>query len=341
DNGTPGVYNWTGNLPKCTTPVIVTLPAQTTNEGPHTFTATVSLPNGLADVDPSNDASTARFNILSTVNAPLSETFEGTQFPPTNWVVQNSDNSISWEGSTRAAYTGTRSMVINNFNNPLVASVDSFVSPRIKISSVDSAFVSFDYAYAPGPTYPGSTVFPVDTLELLISTDCGITSTSIWKKWGYQLQTVNNPNYTYTNGYLPTVKQEWRSAKISILPNLGNSDNFQVYFVSKSNKQNNLFVDNINIYGKTLPKKLKDQGYLIYPNPFNTSFMIHHHATEAPVDLQTVQLFNAAGQLVWEKHYNGTAERLINVSTSNLAKGIYVLKLVYTNKTIVERLVKN
>jgi hypothetical protein len=69
--------------------------------------------------------------------------------------------------------------------------------------------------------------------------------------------------------------------------------------------------------------------------------MIHHHATEAPVDLQTVQLFNAAGQLVWEKHYNGTAERLINVSTSNLAKGIYVLKLVYTNKTIVERLVKN
>ncbi|MFM2358848.1 MAG: hypothetical protein RLY16_841, partial [Bacteroidota bacterium] len=40
DNGTPGVYNWTGNLPKCTTPVIVTLPAQTTNEGPHTFTAT-------------------------------------------------------------------------------------------------------------------------------------------------------------------------------------------------------------------------------------------------------------------------------------------------------------
>jgi hypothetical protein len=86
---------------------------------------------------------------------------------------------------------------------------------------------------------------------------------------------------------------------------------------------------------------LKDQGYLIYPNPFNSTFLIHHSAVEPPVDLQTVQVYNSAGQLVWDKRYNGNADRQITVDLKNMARGMYILKMIYTNKTVVERIVKN
>jgi hypothetical protein len=114
-----------------------------------------------------------------------------------------------------------------------------------------------------------------------------------------------------------------------------------LYFAAKGNKQNNIWLDNINITAQTLPQRLKDQGYLIYPNPFNSSFLIHHSAVEPPVSLQAAQVYNAGGQLVWDRRYNGNAARQITVDLKNLAQGVYILKMLYTNKTIVERLVKN
>jgi hypothetical protein len=44
--------------------------------------------------------------------------------------------------------------------------------------------------------------------------------------------------------------------------------------------------------------------------------------------------------MVWEKHYNGNAARQITVDCKALAGGMYILKMIYTNKTIVERIVK-
>jgi hypothetical protein len=61
---------------------------------------------------------------------------------------------------------------------------------------------------------------------------------------------------------------------------------------------------------------------------------------QPPVDLQSVQVFNTAGQLVWSRQYNGNADRQITVDLNTLSSGVYVLKLIYTNKTIVERIVK-
>ena len=341
DGNTPAVFNWTGSLPKCSQPILVTLPQVNVATGNHTFTAVVSSPNGAVDVSTTDNSFTATFSVVTSVAAPIAEGFENNIFPPTNWAIQNFNNrSNTWKRDAAVANIGSASMKIQNFTNT-IHSIDSFVSPKITINKVDSAFVSFDYAYAQGVQYPGSTIFPLDTLEILLSTDCGITSKSIWKKFGYELQTQNEPNYSYQSGFVPIYKNQWRNAKIDIFPFINSNTEFQIYFVSKSNKQNNLFIDNINIYGKTLPQKLKDQGYLIYPNPFNNAFLIHHAAVDAPTDLQTVQLYNAAGQLVWEKRYQSNAERIITVNTQNFAKGVYVLKLLYTGKTIVEKLVKN
>ena len=195
DNGTPGTFNFTGALPRCKTQV-VTLNAITSTTGNHILTVFSTEPNGIADQSPSNDTASKAIAISPTVDAPVTEGFETTTFPPVNWSIQNPDGLLTWERTTSAARTGTGSMVIRNYDYPVANTVDKFLSPVIKYNAaVDSFFVSFDYAYAPGIQYPGSTNLPLDTLEVQITQDCGQTFTTIWKKWGEELQTINDPNW--------------------------------------------------------------------------------------------------------------------------------------------------
>ena len=340
DNGPVSAIDWTGVIVKCDQLPLSFAVANITT-GMHVIKVYSSLPNGLNDEYPANDTLVKTFNIFTPVATPVTEGFEGNLFPSLNWGVQNVNGGTGWESSSEAAFTGNKSIVINNSDiSNANNAIDYFITPIvINDGKADSVFVTFDLAYKAGPQYPGSTVFPLDTLEVLATNDCGVTFTSAWKKFGYELQTVNDPNYTSTLAFTPSLKKQWKANSIYLSPFVG-STNFQLYFVSKGNKQNSIWLDNINITEQKLPQRLKDQGYLIYPNPFNNSFLIHHSAAEPPITLQAIQVFNAAGQRVWDKRYNGNAGRKINVELDKLAGGIYILKMIYSNKTIVERIVK-
>jgi hypothetical protein len=337
DGGTVSTFNWTGNLARCST-TVVTLNPITSVPGNHILTVYTTNPNANADQYTLNDTAARAFSISPIVATPVVEGFETTTFPPTNWSVQNPDGLITWARSTSGARTGTGAMLMNNFTYA-PNTVDRFFSPVVQNSAaLDSVFVSFDYAYLQGAQYPGATARPLDTLELMITQDCGATFKTIWKKWGEDLQTVSDPNYSNALGFTPRNVAEWKNSRIYLSPVVG-TGNFQVYFVAKGNKQNNIWIDNINISSKVLPKRLKDQGYLIYPSPFTNAFRIHHW--QKPTDLKAVQIYNAAGQLVWDKRYAGDADTELTVDLSKLAKGVYVLKMMYNSKTVVERLVKN
>jgi hypothetical protein len=341
DGGTDTVtVNWSGTLARCERATL-TLPTSTAAFGQHNLDVFTELPNGGADQVPANDKLSKTFTLFTTAAMPLRENFDNSRFPPGNWGVNNVNGGTTWERSTQAVGAGAGAMRMNNLgagntNNAL----DYFISPiMVNEADADSVFVEFDMAYRSGVHYPGSTVFPLDTLELFATSDCGATFTSVWKKWGAELQTINDPNYAYNTAFIPRHPREWKRMKVYLSPFVG-TDNFQLYFTMKGNRQNNLWVDNINIRSLKLPQRLKDQGYLVYPNPFNASFLVHHSAVEPPVDLQAIQVFNTAGQQVWSKFYNGNATRQITVDLGGKAAGVYILKLMYTNKTLVERIIK-
>jgi hypothetical protein len=342
DGGAVNSFNWTGSLAKCEN-ATTTLPSGTAAIGTHVIKIFTSLPNGLQDQFTDNDTLTKTFSIFSTTPTatPVFEGFEDIVFPRPNWGVQNVTGGTTFERSVLSAKTGIASMVINNANvlNSFGA-IDYFITPLVQNSTTfDSVFVDFDLAYKAGQQYPGSGNSPIDTLEILATKDCGKTFISVWKKWGEALQTTNDINNSNNNLFVPNTKADWKKQRIYLTPLVG-ADNFQLYFAVRGNKQNNLWLDNINITSQILPQRLKKQGYLIYPNPFISTFLIHHSAVQPPVDLQSVQVFNTAGQLVWSRQYNGNADRQITVDLKTLSSGVYVLKLIYTNKTIVERIVK-
>ena len=342
DGGEIKTILWNGSLNKCSN-LTIPLPTATTEVGTHIIKIFTSEPNRLTDQYTGNDTLSKTFSVFSTVPTatPLFEGFEDPNFPRPNWGIQNVNGGNTFERSLAAAKTGNGSLVIKNSSavNSFGA-VDYFITPLVQNSATfDSVFVNFDLAYQLGVPFPGSSILPLDTLEIMATKDCGATFITVYKKWGNELQTLNNPDNTVTAPFIPAKQSDWKNKKIYLNPIVG-TDNFQLYFAVKGNKQNNLWLDNINITSQILPKRLKQQGYLIYPNPFNNSFLIHHSAVEPPVNLQSVQVFNTAGQIVWDKRYNGNASRQIIVELNNQARGVYILKLIYKNKTVVERIVK-
>jgi hypothetical protein len=317
----------------------VTLPAA----GAYTFTAYTIQPNDLNDIDNSNDTGRVAFKVFDPTPAPIRESFESTTFPPNNWDVARSNPVYTWERTLLSSTNGAASAWMRNYRYNGNGSADDLYSPLVETKDVDSTYLVFDLAHVTAK-YPGSTALALDSLEILLTTDCGRTFTSVYKKWGDDLQTVRDPNFprTYpandTIGFRPLVKEHWRTDSLNLTSLVGHSSKFQLVFRNINNKGNNTFLDNINLFTLTLPAKLKQDGYLISPNPFSGGFTIRHYLP--PVDLRGVQIFNAAGQLVWERTFTGNALSNIAVDLSRYASGMYNVKMVYTNRVVTERILK-
>lgn len=336
DNGPVSAISWTGNLARCDT-ALVELPVQNSNTGTHTFTAYLSDINGGTDDANSNDTLQKIFTIYPAEDMPVAEGFENENFPGSNWGIQNVNSGTGFERSTSAARTGTASVKINNaVVTNFYDAVDYLISPIVKNTGLtDSIFVDFDYAYRLNSA--DTNLSPLDTLEILTTADCGETFTSVLKKWGNGLKTVNDFS---SAAFTPSSVSDWRHERVYLTPSVRDND-FQLYFAMKGNKQNNLWLDNVNISSVTLPPRLKEQGYLIYPNPFSSSFVIHHYAEQPPVDLQSVQVYSSSAQLIWQKTYNGNAERKINIDLKTFSRGLYFVKMIYKYKNVVEKIIKH
>ncbi|MEO9021326.1 MAG: choice-of-anchor J domain-containing protein [Ginsengibacter sp.] len=332
DNGAPLETSITNISLAPNAQMNVPLNTFTPTGGQHIITVYTSQPvssSGTGDESPGNDTTRKSFFAIGNVTPPVTEGFENTAFPPATWALENPDGGITWERTTTAAKTGAAAMVIRNHDYASTGTTDKFISSVVtETSPYDSMYVAFDYAYAPGNSTPP------DTLEIQATTDCGQTFITLWKNWGTGLQTAGN-----TSGatFTPNATGDWANVNINLFNYVG-SQNFQIYFVAKSNGQNNLYIDNTNIYGVTLPALLKQQGYLIYPNPFKQQFLIRNY--QVPVTLRSAHIYNSMGQLIWTKEYNGNAYTQMPVNLGNAPSGIYFLKLQYTDKSVVQKIIK-
>ncbi|MDB5191546.1 MAG: hypothetical protein JWQ96_1109, partial [Segetibacter sp.] len=330
------VVNWTGSVAKNET---TTVDLNTANYTPGVYTLKMwtSEPNGLADQLPSNDTITFTFTVLAITQAPLVEGFEGT-FPPPNWLItQQPADAFTWAKTTSAARRGLASAYVNDFLDTAFGKIDNLLTPPVRYSGADSLFFKFDVAAATY-NYPGSTATPLDTLEVLMSTDCGNTFRSIYKKWGVELQTIADPNNVNTNEFFPIGTYQWRTDSINVTNILGSANTVRFMFKSIANSENNIFIDNVNFTPKVVPARLKSNGFMITPNPFTTTFFVQHYL--APTNLRGMGVYNSIGQLVVSRSFTGQADSFMEVNMGRLPAGVYTVKLIYTNRTISQKVIK-
>ncbi|MCE6987787.1 M43 family zinc metalloprotease [Dyadobacter sp. CY323] len=331
DDGTVRTFNWTGSLATYAQ-TTVTLPALTTVEGNHVLSIYTTNPNGAADEDTSNDSSTLDFIYFEPINPPVTESFEGL-FPPRGWDIVNEDGGTTWEKTNSAAKTGSSAVTISNFDNEAIGQKDYLRLPTVNIAGTDSAFVSFQLAAATfTSTNVQSNVW--DTLQVMISTDCGKTYTSVYKKWG---PTLTTRSVATRSAFLPT-ESEWRREEIDISGYISQGE-VLVAFLNTNGNENNVFLDDINVRTVTVNPNLKEAGFLVAPNP--TDGLVSVQFYPHPEELKSVAIYNAAGQKVKETVISGTVTtHVYDFNLTGYPLGLYIVKAEFTDRVLTKKIVK-
>jgi Pregnancy-associated plasma protein-A len=324
------VTNWTGNLAPQST-INITLNTITLSPGVNNnLVVYTSNPNGSADQKTSNDTGKLAGIVYPIIAAPYSEGFESNSFPPANWQRLNPNADTTWLRTTTAAKTGNASMFIDNFHYNSNGASDWMFSPLIPVKGKDSAFITFNVAAA---TFnkPDLANNPTDTLEVLVTTDCGLTYKSVYKKWGKDLVTTGNVGVD--TGFIPR-NDQWRKDTV-FLGDFSNAtfDYAQAVIRNITNYENNIYIDDINITTKTVSPILKRKGIMATPNPFRDKVYLQHYP--GPINIEYVNVYDFAGRLVWQKKISlnlpGTnrGPDFLELNLNHLSSGIYTIQVVY------------
>jgi hypothetical protein len=179
----------------------------------------------------------------------------------------------------------------------------------------------------------------MDTLEVVLSKDCGQNYTSIYKKGGKDLETVGNIVLALTGNFIPRAPNQWREETINLTTLLPVNSNFIVAFKHTNNNGNNLYIDDIQLFAKNVSEKLIKNGYSITPNPFQNIIEVQHFPDAKT--LKAIELFSSSGQRVYDYDYNiGLPPTKIRINLNNLPSGMYLIKLTYNNKVVTEKILK-
>ena len=236
DQSTGTITSWNWSFPGGT-------PSSSTLQNPIVTYATSGIYNvslTVSDGTTSNTLTRTAYINTNGSGLPVSEGFESGTFPPSNFIsIDDGNDGAFWQLSSSAGGFGLspNSMYFNNFSINANGKKDEMRTARYDISLLTSASLTFDVAYQPYNTTNYS-----DSLEVLISTDCGATFSSIYLKGGGTLSTVAGVS---TVAFTPTAAQ-WRTELINLNSYIA-SGSVIIAFRNIGRFGNNLFVDNINI----------------------------------------------------------------------------------------------
>lgn len=327
---TPTVFAWTGSLaPNGTTTVV--LPQQTATGGSHTFTVWTSNPNGITDYNPSNDQTVKSFVINSTpLSAPITEGYQPTLFPPPGWALDNPSGPTWTRRAGAGGFGQSTACAKMDFYNSPANNVDQLYMPIADLTSLTTANLIFNVAYA---QYSSEN----DKLEVKVSTDCGVTWTTVYNKAGATLKTANPT----TSAFLPTSTQ-WRNEIVNLNAYAG-QNNVLIKFTATSAYGNNLYIDDINLTNATGIED-EDNGNItfnVYPNPFSGTTTFNINLLESST--VGIDVYNIVGEKVTSisKSRMNAGENNISFDGSNLPSGVYFVTLVSGNQSVTKKIAIN
>jgi hypothetical protein len=332
ENGTSSTTSWTGSLASLKETSVTLNAIAVPGEGAHTLNIELSNPNGSPDENTKNDALTVAFQYYKALTPPYKESFEGTTFPPARWDIVNTDKDVTWERTTLAAKTGNASAVLRNFDYKANGMKDYLRLPLINITMGDSAFMTFQVAAA-AVSDTGTANNPFDTLEVLISKDCGATFTSLYKKGGKDLLTVLKAD---SLSYLPK-STEWRKDSVNLTSYI-EAGQILLAFVNTNEHENNVYLDDVNVYTYEASAVLKSKGFMITPNPTTNRFTIQFYPY--PTFVKGINVFNSQGYLVASKNLNTAGSSGYTFDLTGMGSGVYIVQIVTGDGVITRKVLK-
>ena len=313
-NHTNATWEWTfeGGTPASAN----TWQADVTYDSPGTHLTILKVTDG--DGDFSIDS------LYITINAyqPLTTLNEGfeTVFPPNGFEMKNPDESITWELKDDVGGYGnsSQSMFVRGYDYTAVGQDDDAIV-TFDMTYLQNAELTFDVAYARwGGGYS-------DTLEILVSTDCGANMQSLYFKGGTDLAT--SPDFQ--DGWFIPDDTQWRTDTIDLSNYYGNED-VMVTFRHHCGWGQNTYIDNINLNAINvvgIEDTDEERILAVYPNPVSRDGNLHLYSN-LNEQIQ-VEIYSMDGKRVYRESHPAESD----ISMSGLSGGTYLYVLT-TSKLI-------
>lgn len=333
--------SWSGSLAAGQTSAAINIGALTISGG-STITDSIGTINSAADNNPANNSFKSSVLALSSGAAmPQSSSFEGGL--PTGYVVFDKNdayvpdpvfNAETWFTHTEEAIKAQDGSYtsIAPCQNMDVGATTVITFPYVNAAAGAKA-VDFYYSYAQRGTITG------DKLEVVYSTDCGQNWTSLWNKADAALAGGNAPTGASAL-FLPDAASDWKFASVDASAVSGNA---LIGFRATSGGGNLLYIDNVKLRTGAVVgiEELVSGGHAsLYPNPVSNQVNVEMNMVKAAK--VTFNIVNVVGQQIGQPLVKNltSGQNITNISTSDLAPGVYFLNIVTENGSLQQKFVK-
>ena len=266
--------------------------------------------------------------------SPMQDGFEAGEGPWSTgqWVVSTLAGE-PWQIRETTGYSGERSLYVRNRQNE-GGEITRVTSTTFDAEGMAAVFIGYKYAYCHRTT--GETD---DRLKLQVSKDCGES----WNTRQFHRGIIDLPTAEAHGGnFYPSGTDEWTGHLEEVDNEIYMVPNLRIRFEFESKGGNNVFLDNINVYGvdslgnvQTLVGNPAEEFLTLelYPNPTNDVATVW--ATWPGQDA-VLTVRDAAGRLVHSERMAGNGGR--RISLQGLAPGVHLVELNAADLRMVKRL---
>jgi len=313
-NGTFTSLLWTfaGGTPTTSTTTSPTV----TYALPGKFDVTLKVVNGIDSVETTKTKFISALPNTGTVY-PFSESFETTTtLDGLEWFSSSFDTVNNWQPTSTAAYSGSKSVMLNNFDNTMNTK-DELFSNIINLSGATALNISFKYAHAKIDSTSN------DRLQLYVTSNCNTT-------WIQRLSLTNTALETApitATAFIPSSISEWKQATANI-PVSYMTSGFRFKFIYSSNGGNNIYIDDINIdVNAGIDNVNFNSSVQLFPNPANENATLTF--TLSGSKNLNISILDILGRTIYEKNKENYVEGMntISLSTGNFEAGVYFVNI--------------
>ncbi len=276
----------------------------------------------------------------SPLTAVYQESFENANVMFMGYVANDRyQNGSIFQHTTGVGYTGTSSILLNNYGLSIAGDSDEFITPAYDLRFNSGLQFQFKYAYATRSLNASSNADAC--FRVYTSVDCGISWQSRYVSLG-----MNVPTAGFASSFfVPQNANEWEQVTINLPGSFSNEDHVLFKFTFGSPDDgiaNNLYIDDLNILstnvGITDPSV--NGGFNIYPNPGDGNSTIAYSLTEsAKVQMD---IFDISGRLISSVNKGEQAAGNYTMTlneTAALAPGTYMVQMTIGDKVSTQKYV--
>lgn len=310
---------------------------------------TITLTSSNASGTDVKTKTTIYINAKPAIPYPFYESFDD-PVSSADWIPINyDDNNTAFTYRTDVGHHSDGSYGLNYYQTTYRGDRDELVSPPFDLTGIseeDFRF-SFEFSFACRFDYEMTTSFydSIASLETHISKDCGTT----WKRvsriiGNRQLMNGGFINASYTPG---KENQYWKKVTVNLAGGQNSqyktSDVLIKFVVNGAKNGNNFYLDNFNLGNH--PSSIDDNegeefaSIELYPNPTeNSATLSLSPVRESNCKVDVLDVLGKKMMTVFEGRIAGQTE--VNINTSTLPKGIYLVQVNSNGKTLQQKLVK-